>query len=266
MINPKTMTAGLLFGLAALMALPESASAQYYPPPPYYRVYRRRVIVVRPPPPPPQRLVVVQPRPVQPAPRREYQSDLLGIGVRVSGIALDGQKLGLRDFENPAMGGVGVQLRSRVTKWFGLELSADFLFNNQQQEGYKQRTIPVMLSGIVYLFPTSSINPYLLAGVGVHFTNLSYLDGAFEHNMLEFAAQAGLGVQVKFGRHFAIHADVRFVSVYKNLDSVTYVSNQCLSSKAAGRPGFCEGLSALNPDEDKWNIGIQFGAGATYFF
>ena len=39
-------------------------------------------------PPPPQRLVVVEPRPEPPRPR--YREDLLGIGLRVSGIALDG--------------------------------------------------------------------------------------------------------------------------------------------------------------------------------
>lgn len=189
---------------------------------------------------------------------------MLGIGLRVSGTGLDGQKLGLEDIENPAMAGIGIQLRSMVSKHWGLELSADYLGSSDDSRGFSQRTIPVMLSGMFFLFPDSFINPYGLAGAGVHFTQLSYADGLFEHNILEIAAQLGFGLQVKLGQHFALHADLRFLTVYKNLGETTEISKSCLSSSAAGT-GYCNGLQNVKPD-DRWNIGVQFQAGATYFF
>ena len=251
----------IIVALAALMAVPTTAQADEHPP--YYRVYRRKVIIVRPPPPPPQRVVVVQP---EPAPRRHVQREqsLLGIGLRVSGTGLEGSKLGLEDMENPAMAGIGLQLRSKVSRHWGLELSADYLGASDSSRGFSQRTIPVMLSAMFFSFPDSPINPYALAGGGVHFTMLEYMDGAFQHHILEVAGQLGLGVQVKLGRHFALHADLRFLTVYKNLGTTTEVSQGCLSSDAAGT-GYCNGLANLDPN-DKFNIGAQFQAGATYFF
>jgi hypothetical protein len=124
--------------------------------------------------------------------------------------------------------------------------------------------MPLMLSAMFHVFPDSPIDLYALAGAGVHFTNLSYLDGLFEHHALEIAGQLGAGVQVRFGDHFAIYADVRFISVYKNLDTTNQVADACLTSRA-GATGYCTGLNSLDP-QDKWNIGAQFQAGATYYF
>jgi len=256
----------------ALLCLPVTASADetttsdeeevretlLHPPRRSYR--RRRVIVVRPPrrPPPRRRLVVVEPE-AEPTRR-----DVLGIGLRLSGTGLDGQKLGLSDLENPAMAGFGLQLRSRISGHWGLELSADYLIAAENDTGFSQTTVPVMLSAIFNVLPDSAINPYVLAGAGVHFTSLSYLDGQFEHHILEVAGQLGAGVEVKLGDSLALHADIRFLSVYKNLGSVTEVSSGCLSSHAS-ETGFCNGLANLDP-EDKFNIGAQFQAGATYYF
>ncbi len=224
----------------------------------YRVVRRRRVVTVRTPP---ARRV----RPVAFVAQSDTgPTPLLGVGIRISGIALDGEKLSLDDFENPVMGGVGVHFRTKLTRRWGLELSFDYLRRDGDQSRYVQETMPLMLSGMFHVFPDSPIDLYALAGVGVHFTNLSYAEGLFEHHALEFAGQLGAGVQVRFGDHFAIYADVRFVTVYKNLGSVDRVANDCLSSRA-GATGFCGGLNNLDPT-DKWNIGAQFQAGATYYF
>ncbi len=259
---------------AALLCLPVVASANetettvtdeeqvqeslMHPPRRSYR--RRRVIVVRPPrrPPPRRRLVTVEPEAASP------RQDVLGIGIRLSGTGLDGAKLGLSDLENPAMAGFGLQLRSRVAEHWGLELSADYLLAAENDTGFAQTTVPVMLSAIFNVLPNSPINPYVLAGAGIHFTNLSYLDGQFEHRILEVAGQLGAGVEVRLGESLGLHADLRVLSVYKNLGSVTEVSSGCLSSNA-GETGFCNGLSNLDPN-DKFNIGAQFQAGATFYF
>ncbi len=272
--NSKLGTQTVVIALSALMMLPMTASAdntddtvlkttdaEYHPwhPPRYRVVRRRRVVVVRPPPAPPRRrrLVVVEPE-------RRRQRDLLGLGVRVSGTGLDGEKLGLSDLENPGMAGFGLQLRSKVSGHWGLELSADYLTSTDTDPGFEQSTVPVMLSALFHLFPNSPIDPYALAGAGVHFTTLSYMEGLFEHHILEVAGQLGAGVEIKLGKRLALHADLRLLTVYKNLGSSTQVSHSCLQSKAS-TTGYCDGLKNLDPN-DKFNIGAQFQAGATYYF
>jgi opacity protein-like surface antigen len=222
-----------------------------------YRVVRRRRVVTVRTPPRPRRVVAVQETVSQP-------TALLGVGLRISGIALDGTKLSLEDIENPVMGGIGVHFRSKLSRRWGLELSFDYLRRDDDASLYVQETMPLMLSAMFHVFPDSPIDLYALAGAGVHFTNLSYLDGLFEHHALEIAGQLGAGVQVRFGDHFAIYADVRFISVYKNLDTTNQVADACLTSRA-GATGYCTGLNSLDP-QDKWNIGAQFQAGATYYF
>jgi opacity protein-like surface antigen len=266
-IERANMLKSLLIALAALMVLPATASAdevdenELHPDHPHYRVVRRRrVVVVRPPrrPPPRRRLVVVDP------PRERRRDDTLGLGLRFSGTGLDGQKIGLSDFENPGLVGFGLQLRSKVSHRWGLELSADYLTSTEGDSGFEQSTVPVMLSALFHLFPDSPIDVYGLAGAGVHFTTLSYMDGLFEHHILELAAQLGGGVQIKLWDSFALHADLRLLTVYKNLGTTSEVSHRCLQSKA-GTTGYCDGLANLDPD-DKFNIGAQFQAGATYYF
>jgi opacity protein-like surface antigen len=243
-----------LLTLAFTLAIPAVSFAKH----PTYRVRHVRKIVVHPPR--PRRIVeVVRPE------RRKPDSEKLSIGLRASGTGLEGEKLGLESVENPAMGGIGIQLRSRVDKNWSLELSTDFLHSNDTGKGFTQTTVPVMLSALLYLFPNSAINPYALVGGGVHFTNLKYLDGQFEHHILELAGQVGFGVQVKLSDRVSLHSDLRFLSVYKNLGNVNKVSQSCLSSKAGGIMGYCDGLSAVD-GKDKFNIGAQFQAGVSYNF
>ncbi len=257
------MNRPLSFFVSLGMALATGAASASYPPP--VRVYRRPVVVVQPPPPPvvyveeAPRTVVVE----RPAPRRT-QRGLLGVGFRFNTMALEGTKLYVVDIENSAMPGFGIQLRSMVSEHWGLELSVDYVQTADGDNYFAQHTVPVMLSPIFYLFPDSPINPYALVGVGVHFTTLDYYEGLFQHTLFEVAGQAGIGVQVKLGDHFAINADARFLTVFKNIGSGTEVSSQCLRSEA-GRTGFCDGLQNLDA-EDKFNFGAQFQVGATYYF
>jgi hypothetical protein len=203
------------------------------------------------------------PRPVQvePAPSHE-DLFLLGLGIRVSGIALEGHKLYLSDIENPVMGGVGLHFRSKFSRHWGLELAADYLRGGKGD--FTQVTIPVTLSALVYFFPDSRINPYGLFGAGVHFTALEYEKGLFRHDFVEFGGHLGAGVQVRIWRSLALHADLRFMGIYKNLSTASSIRRDCVSHVGPQR-GFCDGLSSFDPD-DRFNVGLQFQAGATYFF
>ena len=188
----------------------------------------------------------------------------LGIGIRANGTSLSGEKLNLDSVENPVMGGIGMQFRTAVDEHWGLELSVDYLQGTEASESFTQRTVPVMLSAMFNPFPNSRIRPYGLVGVGVHFTELSYLDGKFKQDLVEIAGQAGLGLEVQVTDQISVNADFRFLTVYNSVDSQQRVSAQCMTSSAAAT-GLCSGISDITP-EDRFNLGAQFQAGATYYF
>ncbi len=268
---PQRVALLTLFSLIAgifVVAMPSLASAESLLAHPPIRVYRRRpVILVNQEPPAPRRVEIVHRHP-EPAAARTTNDDTfvptLGIGIRANGTALSGEKLNLDTVENPVMGGIGLQFRSDLDEHWGLELSVDFLQGTESGESFTQRTVPVMLSALFNPFPNSRIRPYGLLGVGVHFTELSYLDGQFKHDIVEIAGQAGLGLEVKVTNQVSLHADLRFLTVYKNLDSQSRISTQCMSSDAAAS-GLCAGMDKINTD-DRFNLGAQFQEGATYYF
>jgi hypothetical protein len=198
--------------------------------------------------------VVMERRAPEPEPMGQ-----LGLGVRGSAIMLEGQKLSLDRLENPAMGGLGLVFRGDVSERVGLELSFDYL--TASTGGYTQRTMPLMLSALYYFFPTSPINPYATAGAGVHITQLTYWDGAFRHELWELAGQAGGGVRVRLGSELQLFGDVRALGVYKNVNQVSEIRRECLSS-AGGAACQLNGYDA----SDKFNLGAQFSAGILYTF
>lgn len=251
------------FLLAASLTAPASAHPyptphrHYYPPPP-------PVVVYQPPPPPPRVMHVYSPPPpppvvVAPAPETSYAP--FGIGIRVGGAALEGHKLFLSDLENPAMGGVGIALRSRLDEHFGIELAADWLGGSN--EDFFQSSIPITFGVLFYLFPESRFQPYGLASIGVQFTELEYADGAFSYQLTEGIGALGLGVEIALSDHFKLNADVRFLTVFRGLGSRVEVQDACFGAGAA--PSLCSGVSSFDP-EDRFNLGIQFLAAANYFF
>lgn len=291
------MKKALLLTLAALLMVPligaESASAHpgpyrhyhgwgvYRPRPrpvPVYRPRRRPIIVVPAPvvvrpapvyvveeaPPEPAVTVVRRPEPAREAKRRQPVDDsMFGLGIRLSGATLDGEKLGLSSAENPTMGGFGLDLRYRFNgSGFGLELSADLL--GASADDFDQTTIPVMASMTYHFFRHSRLQPYALLGVGVHFTELSYLNGRYKYDMSELAGQAGVGLEVFITRHLSLNADVRFQTIFKDLDTQASIRTDCLH-QVGDQVGFCDGIHGADP-EDKMNLGVQLQAGATWYF
>lgn len=241
-----------LFIVAVVLAIPVAASAQRHV---HYHHYR-------PAPPPPPRYLPPPPPPVVPADQAEEDMVLLGLGVRVDGFLQEGQKLNLSSIENPAMWGVGVTFRSKFTRHWGLELGVDYMRGDK--EDYSQVSVPITLSALVYLFPAGRLNPYGLFGGGVMFTQLQYESGLFDYDIVEVTGHIGFGLQVRLSREFALHTDIRFLGVYKNLGEEATLRDECLSS-VGDRRGFCNGLAEVDFD-DKFNVGMSFQLGATYFF
>jgi len=195
-------------------------------------------------------------------PHGELDQPLLGVGVRgIAGLE-SGTKIGLSNLENPAMAGAGVSFRTRVWDELGIELSVDVLGN--EAEGFQQITVPIMASLTYHLLPESRIQPYALAGAGVHFTQLSNLGGQYTVDTTQAAAQLGAGVEVFLTNDVSINADVRGLAVFKNLDSQARIRQDCLS-RMGDMQGFCSGIQQAGSD-DIVNMSVQFQAGATYHF
>ncbi len=208
--------------------------------------------------------VVGPPATVMAAPEPEPTRDLLAIGIQASGVSVSGEKVGISTAENPSMGGLGVHLRSRFEEDLGLELSVDFLSGQAGDADLTQTTVPVMAALTWHLLPTSRIQPYLLAGAGAHFTRLSYFGGDYNIDITEFAGQLGGGLEVFLTEHVALHADVRFNTVFRNLDKRESVHTDCLNARG-DMVGFCDDIHFTGAD-DKVSLGGQLRVGASWYF
>ena len=240
---------------------------------PVYRPRRAPVIYVTPMGPPavvvveePVRTVVRRTEPARAIPRSEAPSHrtLTGIGLRVSGATVAGEKVGLSTAENPAMGGIGIQFRTRFgdRQALGIELAADIITGSGSN--FEQRTIPVMASLTYNFFPTSRLQPYVLAGAGVHFTRLSYLGGQYDIDLTELAGQLGAGLEIFLTKNLAINADIRAQTIFKNLDTKEKIRTDCLH-QVGGLTGFCDNIHSADPN-DKVNLGVQLQAGVSWYF
>lgn len=251
----------LVISAFALPALFYAAVSTAHPAP-YYHTHTppaRTVVVTSPPP------VVVAPAPVvvAPAPQVVEQPDIeyspLSIALRGTALGTEGYKIHLSDLENPAMGGIGLQFRSRFDEHWGIELAADFLMGST--EDYSQFQLPLTLSLLFHLFPESRIQPYVLAGGGIQFTELEYLGGAYTHSLTELVGQIGLGVDVGITRRLNVTADLRFLGMYKNLGETYEIAADCHSVLGA-KSALCNDGGEL----DRFNAGLQFTAGLGYKF
>jgi hypothetical protein len=189
--------------------------------------------------------------------RRPVEDRLLGIGVRLSGVTVDGDKLNLGAVENPTMGGLGLQIRGKVSKNVGLELATDVLYG--QTEYMDQTTVPITLSAMYYFIPRGKFKLYGLLGGGVHLTKLEYHSG-FRHDLVEIAGQAGAGMELRFSQDFGLSADLRFIGLYKNIESESSIESKCMG--LSGSTINCGGIKQT----EKFNAGAQFMVGANMYF
>jgi hypothetical protein len=189
----------------------------------------------------------------------EIETSPLSIGIRATGLGLEGSTLHLSDLENPVMGGLGVQLRTMLDEHWGLELAADFIGGGDER--FSQVQVPLTMSAIFHILPESPIRPYALAGVGVQFTEMSYEDGAFIRSVTEGVGQIGMGVDVKLSKRLAFNADVRALGVLRDMGSRALITQDCADS-IGGSSGVCSDIRT----DDPFNAGIQFLAGVSYTF
>jgi hypothetical protein len=179
---------------------PPPAARPLPPPPP--------VVVYQPPPP----VMIVRPEAPPPPPyyyspreriRREW-----GLRFQLEGLSI-GRGSGNRD---ASMGGLGFGLRYKPVPAFGIEADLDFV-GGTDYNGMKRNETAFTINGLIFLNPRSKAQLYLLGGFGWSgarvIDDTSPTASSAQMNYAYFGAQAGFGLELRLGRHFALNGDIR---------------------------------------------------------
>jgi opacity protein-like surface antigen len=161
------------------------------------------VVVYQPPPP----VVVV--RPAEPPPPYDYAPPQHA-GYRQApewalNLHLEGASIG-HGANDASMGGGGLGLRLRPTRYFGIETDLDFLGGTDYQGDHRNETA-FTVNGLLFVNPRSRAQLYLLAGFGgsgAHVTS-----GSIDQHYGYFGGQIGAGLELRLSRNFALDIDVR---------------------------------------------------------
>lgn len=195
-------------------------------------------------------------------------------GVRLLGEAMKDDKLHLGDVdEHPWLGGIGLQMRNRLSSHISLEVALDYV-TGQSNPGtvvlaagdsktlpdtFRQTSVPLSVSLLGHLFRDAVLDPYVLAGVGVQWTSLDYADSVFQTSLTETFGQLGVGIQLWLGRRAAVHVDLRSLAVLQNFGATTDLVAECRNTS------YCTGTDRVPKPEDKVNFGLQGTAGLTFY-
>jgi opacity protein-like surface antigen len=162
----------------------------YQPPPP--------VVVVRPeaePPPPDD-------APPPPPPVERHRRSEWGMNFHAE-VASIGHGSG-----DASMGGIGLGLRFKPTRRFGIESDVDYV-TGQDYQGNNRNETALTFNGLFFLNPQSRAQFYLLAGFGwsaAHVTSdFSSLDAHYGY----FGGQAGAGLELRLSHAIALNIDLR---------------------------------------------------------
>lgn len=173
---------------------------QQPPPPP---------VVVQPAPPPPPQVVHVQPAP-QPTyeqqrpqrPRSRYPYSQTGLHLHLGG--LFGEEL--------AMGGGGAAFRIRPNPHFAIDIGGA-IYGGNDYNGLDRVELPMTVDAIFFFNPQHRFQFYGLLGVGGsfgHAEGFNIRTGQLDdRDYAHLGGEAGLGVEWRIGRHFALNLDVR---------------------------------------------------------
>jgi hypothetical protein len=173
------------------------------PPPP--------VVVYQPPPP-----VVVHPEAPPPYyyhPREGWpRRNEWGLNGHIEGAMIGGGVNG-----NAGMGGLGFGLRYKPMPQFGIEADLDFIGGRDYNDMKRDETA-FTINGLIFLNPRSRAQVYLLGGFGwsgarvqddrgVTLQQNGYYQSETHYGY--FGGQAGIGLELRLSRHFALNADIR---------------------------------------------------------
>jgi hypothetical protein len=163
-------------------------------------------MVVRPEAPPPYEYAPPR-RSVYPGPPHEW-----GLNLHLQGAAIGHGSSG-----DAGLGGAGLGLRFKPSRYFGIESDLDFL-GGHGYVGDDRHETGLTFNGLLFLNPKSRAQLYLLAGFGWSWAH-SVCDvgtGAacpggqsVDANYTYFGGQIGAGLEVRLTRAVAFNVDLR---------------------------------------------------------
>ncbi|MEM7135889.1 MAG: hypothetical protein AAF500_04875 [Myxococcota bacterium] len=107
-----------------------------------------------------------------------------------------------------SMGGFTGALRIRPVQHFALDLGSGYFAGNDSLGAYRSE-VPVTANMLFFVNPQHKVQVYFLVGGGVSFGRRETFDEI--RNMTHAGGQAGLGLEFRIARGFALNLDVRGV-------------------------------------------------------
>jgi hypothetical protein len=109
---------------------------------------------------------------------------------------------------NAGMGGAGFGLRYKPVPAFGIESNLDFL-GGTDYNGFRRNENAITFNALVFLNPRSRAQVYLLAGFGFSNAHVNDSSQGVSYDYSYFGGQAGIGLELRLSRHFALNSDLR---------------------------------------------------------
>src|SRR5690606_13105956 len=173
------------------------------PPPPVVVQPQPPTVIVQPAPQPPPPQVYVPPRPrrlVRPEDRFPYSS--LGLHLHLDGLFGD----------DVGMGGGGGALRIRPIPHIGIDIGAS-IYGGEDWNGLDRVEVPLQADVLFFFNPYNRFQFYALLGVGASFSHAEgwndRLERPEDRNYMHIGGEAGLGLEWRISRGFALNLDVR---------------------------------------------------------
>ncbi len=180
------------------------------PPPPAPPV----VVIQAEAPPPPQATVIVATEAPPPPPAPTVQVPVRQRRVRPTRMGFHAQLGGVFG-DSLSMGGGRIGIRFRPHNGhFALDVAGG-LFLGEDYNGLTRREMPFIIDALFFINPQHRFQLYTLAGLGVSIAhtqdgfNVRTLDYQGDRDYTHLGGEAGLGVEWRLSRRFALNLDVR---------------------------------------------------------
>ena len=163
-----------------------------------------------------------------------------GIGGRLSWVRRD------VDLDVDSTRFTGGQIRARVSPRTAVELSLDIHSETNALETLRVREYPIQAS--LLLYPSKGgFSPYFLGGAGWYARKFETLLGdetITEETVRDFGWHAGIGAELKLGKHAGVHGDYRYLFLDFGNDDDKEIGSGILGSVLPGYKG------------SMWTIGV----------